>query len=125
MQPDVIVVQRLLEAQRLATRERMVRMDRQSQPVVPVWAVFKAVPIDVIPDHADRRAALAQVAYQLVREAFLDVDLDVAVGRLAHERRDVVEQRFGNRRDRRNQPHATLDAAVERRDVARDAIHRE
>jgi hypothetical protein len=44
-------------------------MDRQRQPVVPVWAVLKAVPIDVIPDHADRRAALAQVAYQLVRES--------------------------------------------------------
>ena len=125
VQPDVLVVQRLLEAQRLATRERMVRMDRQRQPVVAVGAVLEAVPVDMVPGHADRRAALAQMAHQFVREAFLDVDLDVAVGRLAHERRDVVEQRLGDRRDRRDQSHATLDAAAERCDVARDAVHRE
>ena len=59
---DVLVVERLLEAQRLAAGERMVGMDREPEPVLAIGQVLETLEIDRVPAHADRGQAVAQMA---------------------------------------------------------------
>jgi hypothetical protein len=88
----VVVVQGLFEAQRFSAGERVIRMDRQRQSIVAVGAVLQAFEVDAVPAHPHRRRAFPDLSNEVARETLLDIDLDVAVGRIAHERGDVVEQ---------------------------------
>src|SRR5207247_1739965 len=82
------------------------------QPVAAIRAMLQPFEIDVVPAHAHGGRALADLAHQVARETLLDVHPDVAVGRLAHEGRDVVEQSLRDRRCRGHQPHVALHAAA-------------
>ena len=75
----MLVVERLLEAQRLAAGERMVGMDREPEPVLAIGQVLEAFEVDRVPADADRGQAVAQMADDVARLPLLDVDLDVAV----------------------------------------------
>jgi len=71
------------------------------------------------------RTLLAANPTHVARNAFLDVDPDRAVGRVPHEGRDILEERFGDRRHAGDQPHVALDAAREGRGVRRKPLERE
>ena len=114
-QADVVEGERLLEADRGASGERVAGVDRERQPVAPVGAMREALEVDVVPADAERRVAVAHLANEVARNALLDVDLDVLVAGLAHERCDVVEQRLGDRRGGRDQAHMAVDAAARTR----------
>ena len=121
----MLEVERLLEAHRRAAGQRVAGVDGQHEPVAPVGDARQALEVDPVPAHAERGVAVAHFADEVVRQALLDVDLDVAVGGLAHERGDVVEQRIGDRRRGGDQAHVALHAAGEGSGIGDDAIHRE
>ena len=85
----------------------------------------EALEVDAVPADAERRVAVAHLANEVARDALLDVDLDVLVVGLAHERCDVVEQRLGDRRRGRDQADVALTPPRERGGVGDDAVHRE
>ena len=124
-QADVVEGERLLEADRGASGERVAGVDGEREPVAPVRTVREALEVDVVPADAERRVAVAHLAHEVARHALLDVDLDVLVVGLAHERRDVVEQRLGDRRGGCDQAHMALHAAGEGGGIGDDAVHRE
>ena len=72
-QTDVLVLERLVETQRRLARERMIAMYREREPVLPVGAVLQPLQIDVVPAHADRRRAFAQLPHES-RQTLLHFD---------------------------------------------------
>ena len=57
--------------------------------------------IDRVPADADRGRSVAHAAHDVGADSLLHVDLDVPVFGYLQERRHVVSQGFGHRRDRR------------------------
>jgi hypothetical protein len=124
-QANMLRVDCLLEADRPAAGQRLIRMYRERQTVPAIGQMLRSRQVGTVPTDAGRCLAVAQLTHDIAREPFFNVDLDVLVRKLSHEGSKIFQQRFRNRGSSRDQPPLALDPSVERQQVIGDAVYLE